>query len=133
VKLAVTDESTDIVTEHVVLVPLHEPDQPENEEPEAGVAVRLKTAPVVVDVEQVDPQLMELSEEVTVPEPEPVRVAERVGLEAVMGVPVTVKVVKCGTVNDRAYLLAAVGITVMKHCEQTDEPCCMVGSVKTML
>jgi len=57
---------------------------------------------VVVDVEQVDPQLMELSEEVTVPEPEPVRVAERVGLEAVMDVPLTVKVVKCGTVNERA-------------------------------
>ena len=84
VKSADTDESADIVTEHEAFVPVQEPAQPVNEEPLAGVAVRLNTVPVVVETEQVAPQLTEPSAEEIVPAPEPVVVAERVGLDDVL-------------------------------------------------
>jgi hypothetical protein len=51
-------------------------DQPENVEPEVGVAVRVTIVPVVTEVEQVEPQLIGPPE--TVPVPVPDLVTERV-------------------------------------------------------
>jgi hypothetical protein len=64
------------LTVQVDEVPEHEPDQPENVEPEAGDAVRVTVVPEVTEVEQVEPQLIGPPD--TVPEPVPDFVTERV-------------------------------------------------------
>jgi hypothetical protein len=59
-------------------VPEQAPDQPENVEPEDGVAVRVTAVPLFTVIEQVVPQLMDPPEEATVPEPVPDFVTVRV-------------------------------------------------------
>ena len=59
--------------------------------PEAGTAVRMTAVPELYEAEQVEPQLMLLSELVTVPVPVPVFVTvriEAVCAEAIIWVPV---------------------------------------------
>ena len=55
-----------------VAEPLQAPPQPEKVEPEIGVAVRVTLVPLVTNVLQVGPQLIQLGAEVTVPLPLPV-------------------------------------------------------------
>jgi len=87
VKVAVT--ATDPETLTVQVVPLVEvqPVQEAKVEPVAAVAVRVTVVPLDSLLEQVDPQLMRLSLEVTVPEPLPALVT--VIPEAVTNVAVT--------------------------------------------
>ena len=59
-------------------VPLQAPLQPAKTEPEAGVAVRFTTVPLVKLAEQVAPQEIPAGELVTVPVPVPVSVTVRV-------------------------------------------------------
>jgi hypothetical protein len=54
-----------------VLAPLHAPLQPEKVEPGIGMAVRATLVPLVIGALQVDPQLIQLDDEVTVPLPLP--------------------------------------------------------------
>jgi hypothetical protein len=54
------------------------PDQPENIEPAAGVAVSVTKVPLLNEAEQVLPQLMPAGPLVTVPVPEPALATESV-------------------------------------------------------
>ena len=76
VKFAVQDVAPFMVTEPEVQP---EPLQPAKVEPEAGVAVRVTTVPLLKFEEQVEPQLMPAGELVTVPLPVPVE--DRLGEE----------------------------------------------------
>jgi uncharacterized RmlC-like cupin family protein len=71
-KFAVTVRAWDMVTLQVVFVPVQAPDQPANREPELAVAVRVTTVPEPNAAEQVDPQLIPVGDDVTVPDPVPV-------------------------------------------------------------
>ncbi len=55
-----------------VPAPLHAPPQPENVDPEAGVAMRVTLVLLKTDAPQVYPQLIQFGEELTVPLPLPV-------------------------------------------------------------
>src|SRR5262245_12108631 len=77
VKVAVTEVAAFTVTEQVP-VPEHAPLQPANEEPAAGVAVRVIAVPGVTDCEHVVPQLMPAGLLVIVPEPAPLLVTDSV-------------------------------------------------------
>ena len=70
-KVAVTDWSEFIATVQVPLPEQPAPDQPANEEPDAGIAVSVTVPPAGYEREQVEPQLICPSVEVTVPTPEP--------------------------------------------------------------
>ena len=61
-----------------VAVPLHAPDHPVKVLPLEGAAVRVTEVPVVMEAEQVEPQLMPPVEEAIVPAPVPDLVTERV-------------------------------------------------------
>jgi len=97
VKVAVT--ATDPETLTVQVVPLVEvqPVQEAKVEPVAAVAVRVTVVPLDSLLEQVDPQLMRLSLEVTVPEPLPALVT--VIPEAVTNVAVTLAAAVIATVQ----------------------------------
>ena len=77
-KAAVTLFAVSMVTVQVP-VPLHAPVHPAKELPMFGVAERVMEVPVVIEAEQVEPQLMTPVEEVTVPVPVPDLVTESVG------------------------------------------------------
>jgi hypothetical protein len=70
-----------------VPVPEQAPLQPAKEEPAAGVAVRV--VPCVTDCEQVVPQLMPAGVLVTVPEPVPLLVTDRVRVAPPAAEPLT--------------------------------------------
>jgi hypothetical protein len=76
-KVAVTEVAALTVTAHVP-VPEQAPLQPAKEEPAAGEAVSVIAVPGVTDCEQVAPQLMPAGLLVTVPEPAPALVTDRV-------------------------------------------------------
>src|SRR5207244_3006905 len=78
VKLAVTDLVPFMVTVQVVPETASQPLQPVKMEPEAGVAVRTTVLPLVYEAEQVVPQVILPSSEVTVPLPLPVLLTVRV-------------------------------------------------------
>jgi hypothetical protein len=60
-------------------VPVHPPpDQPENTEPEVAVAVSVTEVPELYKAVQVGSQFIPAGEDVTVPEPVPVLLMERV-------------------------------------------------------
>ena len=72
VNVAVTDVFEVIVTEHVPIPEHPPPDQPAKVEPVPAAAVSVETVPEVTpETEHVDPQLIELPDEVTVPDPVP--------------------------------------------------------------
>jgi hypothetical protein len=81
VNVAVTLRA-DVMETVQVEVPLHAPDQPENVEPVAAVAVRVTLVPDAKEAEQVAPQLIPAGLDVTVPDPVPafVTVSVYVGL-----------------------------------------------------
>jgi hypothetical protein len=68
--VAVTEVLALTVTVHEP-VPVHAPDQPANEDPDAGVAVRATLVPLLKLAEQVLPQLIPAGLLVTVPWPLP--------------------------------------------------------------
>jgi hypothetical protein len=74
VKLAVQDLAAFMVTEPEAQP---EPLQPAKVEPEAGVAVRATTVPLLKLEEQVEPQVIPAGELVTVPLPVPALATER--------------------------------------------------------
>ena len=74
VNVAVTVEPVE--TEQLP-VPVHAPDQPVNEEPAPGDAVRVTRVPEVKEAEQVAPQEIPAGDEVTVPVPEPALETEK--------------------------------------------------------
>lgn len=74
---AVAPRACDIVSVHVVDVPLQEPDHPVNTDPEAAAAVIVTCVPDTNDAEQSVPHEMPPTLEVTVPVPEPDRVMLR--------------------------------------------------------
>ncbi len=69
--VAVTDRAAVMVRVQVVAVPEHEPPQPPNVKPLAGVAVSVTEVPDEYVAEQVEPQLMPPVLEVIVPLPVP--------------------------------------------------------------
>src|SRR6185436_8235767 len=75
--VAVTEVAALTVTAQLP-VPEHAPLQPANDEPAAGVAVRVIAVPGVIDCEQVAPQVMPAGLLVTVPEPAPLLVTDSV-------------------------------------------------------
>jgi len=90
-KLAVTVVATLTVTAQVP-VPEHTPPlQPVNVEPAAGAAVRVTAAPGVNDCEQLAPQLIPAGALVTVPEPVPLLVTERVSVVPPVADPLTAR------------------------------------------
>lgn len=60
------------VNEHVLLVPLHGPDQPPNVEPESGVSVSVTAVPLATATAHIVPHEIPAAL-VTVPEPDPAR------------------------------------------------------------
>lgn len=78
-----------MLTEQVVDVPEHAPDQPPNVLPEVGAAVRVTLWPAVKEAEQVAPQLMPDGLLVTVPLPVLVTVSTYVGCDDKPNVAVT--------------------------------------------
>ena len=64
--VAVTERAAVIDTVHVP-VPVHAPLQPANVEPDAGVALKVTTVPLLKEAEQVLPQLIPAGLLVTVP------------------------------------------------------------------
>ena len=76
--MAVTEVAPLIVTVHGPVPEHPPPDQPVNTEPVSAVAVRVTDVPSLYKAEQVEPQLMPDGEDVTVPEPVPVLLTERV-------------------------------------------------------
>jgi hypothetical protein len=76
-KVAPTDFAASMVTLHAP-VPLQEPLQPANVEPESGVAAKLTTAPFAKLAEHVAPQEIPAGELVTVPVPVPLLATVRV-------------------------------------------------------
>jgi len=86
VKVAVTEVLAVTVRVQMDWVPEQLPDQLEKVEPLAGVAVRVVTVPEErPETEQLEPQLMEPPEEVTVPEPVPALETERVKVPELVG------------------------------------------------
>ena len=73
-----TDRAASVVTWHVEAVPEQAPPQPVNAEPGAALAVSVTTVPAVNDAEHVDPQEMPAGDELTVPEPVPLRLTSTV-------------------------------------------------------
>jgi hypothetical protein len=69
--VAVTFIASLMTMEQEVPVPLHAPAQPEKVEPGTGMAVSVTLVPPVIDALQVEPQLIQLDDEVTVPLPLP--------------------------------------------------------------
>jgi hypothetical protein len=104
VKVAVTALAALIVTEQVP-VPVQAPLQPAKEEALPDVAVSVTTAPVVKLSLQIDPQLMPVGNEVTVPVPAPAFVTVRSYVPAVPNVAVTL----------RAALIVTVQLPVPEH------------------
>lgn len=76
--VAVTLRAAVIDSTHVP-VPVHDPDQPENTNPVAGAAVSVTDVPEANGAEQVLPQLMPGTFEVTVPVPDLVTLAVNAG------------------------------------------------------
>jgi hypothetical protein len=76
-KVAVTDCAADIVTVQVGTDPVQAPPQPTKEEPDAGVAVRVTSVPLLKLAEQAVPQLTPAGVELTVPLPVPAGVTAR--------------------------------------------------------
>jgi hypothetical protein len=72
-------------------VPEQAPLQPANEEPAAGEALRVTDVPGVKDCEQVAPQLMPAGALVTVPEPLPLLVTDKVIVVAPVADPLTAR------------------------------------------
>src|SRR5215471_3992114 len=82
---AVTDLSALIATVHVLDVPEQSPDHPPKVEPEAGVSVSVTEVPSLKDAEHVEPQLIPEGLEVTVPDPVPVLLTERMCVTTGLG------------------------------------------------
>ena len=88
--VAVTFAAVFMVTTQA-LVPEQAPLQPAKDEPTAGEALRVTDAPGVKDCEQVVPQLMPAGLLVTVPEPVPLLVTDKVVVVAPVAVPLTAR------------------------------------------
>src|SRR5689334_9089826 len=67
--VAVTLRDSFTFTVQVSWLPLHDPPQPTKAEPDAGLAVRITTAPALYPAEHLFPQLIWRSEEETLPLP----------------------------------------------------------------
>ncbi len=78
------------MTAHVP-VPEQAPLQPAKVEPAAGAAVRVTVVPGVTDCEHVAPQLIPAGVPVTVPDPVPLLVTDRVGVVPPVADPLTAR------------------------------------------
>jgi hypothetical protein len=73
--VAVTLFDASIVTTQLP-VPEHAPDQPANDEPDAGVAVNVTVVPRMNASEQIDPHTIPAGDELTEPDPDPARATD---------------------------------------------------------
>jgi hypothetical protein len=90
-KLAVTVVATLTVSAQVLVPEQAPPLQPVNVEPVAGTAVRVTAAPGVNDCEQLAPQLIPAGVLVTVPEPVPLLVTDRIRVVPPVADPLTAR------------------------------------------
>jgi hypothetical protein len=96
--VAVTEREAVIDTVQLP-VPLQAPLQPANVEPLAGAAVSVTDVPLEKFVVHVEPQLMPLGLDVTVPLPVPARVTLNANVDAVLKFAVTLRACVIDTVH----------------------------------
>jgi len=104
--VAVTAVGAVTVTLHAP-VPAQAPLQPAKVEPAAGVAVRVTAVPGENVCEQLAPQLMPAGALVTVPDPDPLLVTDRVGTVVPVADPVTAREI-VSPLAEKVTLLAKV-------------------------